>query len=466
MNILSETNRNNRSNDFKSGCFQKTAFTNFIFPTSIKLIEANAFNECYGLKTMTFPEGIKDLTIIGGNAEGGAFSNCTNITDIYISRLQIILLVILTVILGQLPMHKVISGSDTGEPSVPGGKFLRTFSDPKYARIVPRGVKAYAVTEVKKIDGKSTKENPYYEVSLMILDVIPKNTGVILFGEPNTTSKDGKGKTLTMTIISLADEHGCIDGTTCTKTGQVVDLSLRRKNWENLADEHVHFKNYLEPSTVGDEEETLLQPYKKEADGKAYRYFGFSHYRKSADGKKDKSTHGKESVAAYDYAGFFRCKKSTIGPGKAYLKVEESEYPEPNGGEIIIPKTCQNITYNVYKDEGTVEKTLTFNYRDEYSGQSDSWVKWAETSPYWHNAIWTLPEMFGERDENQATSNAKFAGEVEFIEDEEEGTVTMIIPASMVEVEEDGAYYTLQGVKVENPTKGIYIKNGKKVIIK
>ena len=56
--------------------------------------------------------------------------------------------------------------------------------------------------------------------------------------------------------------------------------------------------------------------------------------------------------------------------------------------------------------------------------------------------------------------------EVEFIEDEAEGTVTMIIPASMVEVEEDGAYYTLQGVKVENPTKGIYIKNGKKVIIK
>ena len=30
---------------------------------------------------------------------------------------------------------------------------------------------------------------------------------------------------------------------------------------------------------------------------------------------------------------------------------------------------------------------------------------------------------------------------------------------------EDGAYYTLNGVKVENPSKGLYIKNGKKVII-
>ena len=30
---------------------------------------------------------------------------------------------------------------------------------------------------------------------------------------------------------------------------------------------------------------------------------------------------------------------------------------------------------------------------------------------------------------------------------------------------EDGAYYTLNGVKVSNPSKGLYIKNGKKVII-
>ena len=30
---------------------------------------------------------------------------------------------------------------------------------------------------------------------------------------------------------------------------------------------------------------------------------------------------------------------------------------------------------------------------------------------------------------------------------------------------EDGAYYSLNGVKVKNPSKGIYIKNGKKVIL-
>ena len=33
-------------------------------------------------------------------------------------------------------------------------------------------------------------------------------------------------------------------------------------------------------------------------------------------------------------------------------------------------------------------------------------------------------------------------------------------------MEEIGTIYTLQGVKVTNPQKGIYIKNGKKFIIK
>ena len=29
----------------------------------------------------------------------------------------------------------------------------------------------------------------------------------------------------------------------------------------------------------------------------------------------------------------------------------------------------------------------------------------------------------------------------------------------------DGAYYTLGGVRVENPSKGIYIRNGRKVVV-
>lgn len=49
----------------------------------------------------------------------------------------------------------------------------------------------------------------------------------------------------------------------------------------------------------------------------------------------------------------------------------------------------------------------------------------------------------------------------------DDDTATDIDIAEARLAEEDGAYYTLSGVKVENPTaKGIYIKNGKKYIIK
>ena len=30
----------------------------------------------------------------------------------------------------------------------------------------------------------------------------------------------------------------------------------------------------------------------------------------------------------------------------------------------------------------------------------------------------------------------------------------------------NGKYYTLQGIEVDHPTKGVYIKNGKKVIVR
>ena len=48
-------------------------------------------------------------------------------------------------------------------------------------------------------------------------------------------------------------------------------------------------------------------------------------------------------------------------------------------------------------------------------------------------------------------------------EDDVDGVVKVVIPARS----ENDAYYTLQGVRVDNPTaKGVYIHNGKKVIIK
>ena len=52
------------------------------------------------------------------------------------------------------------------------------------------------------------------------------------------------------------------------------------------------------------------------------------------------------------------------------------------------------------------------------------------------------------------------------VEDEEEGTVTKIQMSEDVVNEADGDIYDLLGRKVENPGRGIYIKNNKKFVVK
>ena len=46
------------------------------------------------------------------------------------------------------------------------------------------------------------------------------------------------------------------------------------------------------------------------------------------------------------------------------------------------------------------------------------------------------------------------------------GESTGINSLQVMTNETDGAYYNLQGMQIAQPQKGIYIKNGKKMIIK
>jgi hypothetical protein len=47
-----------------------------------------------------------------------------------------------------------------------------------------------------------------------------------------------------------------------------------------------------------------------------------------------------------------------------------------------------------------------------------------------------------------------------------DGTTGIKDQSSKFNAPSDNAYYTLQGQRVEKPGKGLYIKNGKKVVIK
>lgn len=72
-------------------------------------------------------------------------------------------------------------------------------------------------------------------------------------------------------------------------------------------------------------------------------------------------------------------------------------------------------------------------------------------------------------DHQEDDSDVKTFAKMSLFFDDMGGDVTGIEEvktSSNAGVREDGAYYTLQGMKVEKPVKGLYIHNGKKVIIK
>ena len=73
----------------------------------------------------------------------------------------------------------------------------------------------------------------------------------------------------------------------------------------------------------------------------------------------------------------------------------------------------------------------------------------------WETAVST--GNWGKRASRLGVLHSKFIGEP-FVEDG--------ITKLRVVNETEGDYYTLQGVRVTQPQKGVYIQNGKKVIIK
>ena len=141
----------------------------------------------------------------------------------------------------------------------------------------------------------------------------------------------------------------------------------------------------------------------KEGETVTYRYYGLGNYHNT--------NYYKENKVGADYIGFFRLTPDgRCGANKAYLRMPASA--EVDGGAFGY------ISYN--------------------------------------------SQFIGPKDEDDAS----LAKMMIVFDDEEMGGVTEIKNVETVKTHHDNAYYTLQGIKVLNPTKGIYIHNGKKIVIK
>lgn len=199
-----------------------------------------------------------------------------------------------------------------------------------------------------------------------------------------------------------------------------VDFYLKEKtddllpdnNYEALwtkADDYVakgdKWNNYLQPTVMAIDK---LGNADTDADGKIlHRFFGLANFHST--------NYYKENRTGEDYIGFFRLTQDgQSGANKAYL----------------------SIPANAVIDDGAGAQ---FGYID-FNGQF----------------------LGNETDDPKNPSLAKMA--IVFDDEDDGGSTTTVTEVKPNSKDGDASFYTLQGVKVSRPVKGVYIHNGKKFI--
>ena len=222
-----------------------------------------------------------------------------------------------------------------------------------------------------------------------------------------------------------------------------------------------------------------------------YRNFGMGRYNSTISSFRAVALEGNED----NYMAFFRLMKGYYPDGKAYLQLEnsENEYAEARGAEILVKKDEGDYDeYVVVDDNGEVviengqPKKATSpkdSYFVEYSKNDGSKMDMRADGTSNPHGWWVKNKGFdwdiydedgstydGPR-KNWGKRPTRFGASPELapvylgeFEEDTDGIVKLVIPAEQEKV--DGHFYNLQGVKVNNPVKGIYIHNGKKVTIK
>lgn len=165
------------------------------------------------------------------------------------------------------------------------------------------------------------------------------------------------------------------------------------------------WNNYLQPTVTANDK---LGNADTDADGKIlHRFFGLANFHST--------NYYKENHTGEDYIGFFRLTQNgKSGANKAYL----------------------SIPANTVIDGGAGAK---FGYID-FNGQF----------------------LGNKTDDPSNPSLAKMA--IVFDDEDDGGSTTTVTEVKPNSTDDNASFYTLQGVKVSRPVKGVYIHNGKKFI--
>lgn len=188
-----------------------------------------------------------------------------------------------------------------------------------------------------------------------------------------------------------------------------AEMPLEGDNYKAVwkkADEYAkdEWNNYLKPTVTANDN---LGNADTDADGKIrHRFFGLANFHSTK--------YYKQSHTGDDYIGFFRLTQNgRSGANKAYL----------------------SIPANTVVDHGVGAK---FGYID-FNGQ-----------------------FLGNETDLNNQSLAKVA--IVFDDEDDGGSTTTVTEVKPNSTDGNASFYTLQGVKVSRPVKGVYIHNGKKFI--
>lgn len=287
------------------------------------------------------------------------------------------------------------------------GQFIRTYSNNKAMNPDNDNVKIYEVYRYDKPaeETESGKVDNIYAkgtVHLRRLNYIPANVGVVLIGVAPEGTYNENDK-LAFSLLERTEDSEIAPADSCTL-------------WKN-ADTYIQhgdkWNNYLVPTVQAND--NLGNAYVDKSGKITYRYFGLSNYYRTKYHQSIKDTDTQN-----DYLGFFRLTSNgKSGANKAYLSI-------PANAEV---------------GNGV---GATYGYID-FNGQ-------------------LLENKF--HDQYEAETPAKFANMAMIFDDLIEGNETTGIKELETEVLNDNKYYNLQGIEVAYPVKGIYIHNGKKVIVK
>lgn len=282
------------------------------------------------------------------------------------------------------------------------GKFIRTYSNDKPMNPVDDNVKIYEVYKYEKPDEGDADIYKRGTVHLRRLKYVPANVGVVLIGEAPDDGKTYKNSDKLAFSLLERTEESVEPG------GDYRDVWTKAAEYKKAGDQ---WNNYLVPTVTAVND---LGNVKVESGKITYRYFGLGNYYSTNYHKSLGDTDTQE-----DYIGFFRfTANGKSGANKAYLSI-------PANSEV---------------DNGI---GATYGYID-YNGQ-----------------------LLGNKyDDSESNIPSKFAKMALVFDDLVDGNETTGIKELETKKMNNNKYYNLQGIEIAHPVKGIYIHNGKKIIVK